>query len=96
MIVLKIWLDLSLYVSHKDGKLSETFLENDFKFALSKRDSTIIFNLGLVLLPVKVDLISEKQDQKRDLFRAHSISRIKMVLTLLTEVVTLYIKAIIV
>ena len=44
-----------------------------------------------MLLLAKVDLIAEKQDCKRDAFKACSTSHIKMIFALLAEVVVFYI-----
>lgn len=47
-------------------------------------------------MPVEVDLISEKQGCKRDALVANGTGRIKMILSLSTEVVALYVEGLIV
>lgn len=71
-------------------------LEKDLKFVLSKKDSIIIFNLSLVLLPAEVDLIAEKEGYKGDMFRSCDTSYVKMILALLTKIIALYIQGYIV
>lgn len=67
-------------------------LKKGLKFVLSKKDGTIVFNLSLVLLPIKVDPISEKQGCKRDALVARGISCVEIIFVLLTKVInTLYI-----
>ena len=60
LLVLEISLDFSPDIGHKRGGFSETLPEKSLKFVLNKRAGTIIFNLGLMLLLVEVDLISEE------------------------------------
>lgn len=70
--------------------------KTDFKFVSSKRDGIIAFNLSFLMLPAKIDPISEERDRKKDAFRAHSLSRVKIILALLIKEVTLYVQALIV
>ena len=50
-----------------------------------------MFNLGLVLLPAKIDLIAEERSRKRYALRARDIGCVEMILTLSTEVVALHV-----
>lgn len=61
LLVLRIPLDLSLNADHKQYKFSETLPEKGSKFFPSRKDSTIAFNLSLMLLQAEVDSITEKQ-----------------------------------
>lgn len=65
-------------------------LKKSLEFVLSRRDSIFAFNLSLILLPAKIDLISEKQSYKKDMLITHGISRVKIILALLTKVIALY------
>lgn len=58
--MLKISLDLSSDAGYKDGKFSKVLPGKAFEFIPNKKDNTVIFNLGLVLLPIKFYHISEK------------------------------------
>lgn len=85
-------LDFCSNANHKGSRLSKVLLEKSLKFVLSKKDGIVIFNLGLILLLVKVDSILEKQGCKKNALRAHVIGYVKIVLALLTKVVVLNIK----
>ena len=52
--------------------------------------------MSFLLLLAKIDLVCKKQGCKRDLLVAYSFSCIKIVLTLATKVVVLYIQALII
>lgn len=60
LLVLKISLDFSSDANHKGDRFFEVLLEKSFEFVTSKKDGIIAFNLGLVLLSAKVDLISKE------------------------------------
>lgn len=60
LLVLEISLNLSPNTCHKGCGFSEILLKKSFEFISSKEIGTVIFNLGLVLLPVKVDPILEE------------------------------------
>lgn len=60
LLVLRIPLDLSPDAGHKDSRFSETLPEKSLGFVPSRKASIVIFNLGFVLLPAEVDLISEE------------------------------------
>lgn len=96
MLLLRIPLDFNLDASHKGSKFSILLLKKDFEFVLTKKDGTIVFSLSLMLLLVKIDFISEKQDCKRDVLKIYSIGYIEIVFALLTKVIALYIEAIII
>lgn len=96
MLVLTILLDFSLNFSHKSNRFSEILLEKNYKFVTSRRDGTIIFYLGPVLLLAEVNPISEKLGHKKYILGACNIGRVKIVLLLLIKIVVLYIEVIIV
>lgn len=58
--MLKILLDLCLNASHKGGGFSKVLSEKSFEFLSSRKNSTVTFNMGFVLLLVEVDFIPEK------------------------------------
>lgn len=64
-MVLEIILNFCSDVSHKKGEFSEILSEKDFKFILSKKSNIIAFNLSLVLLLAKVDLVTEEKSCKK-------------------------------
>ena len=90
--MLGIPLNLSLDVGHKRGRFSETLSEKGLEFILSKESSSVAINLGLVLLPAKVDPILEERGRKRNTLGPRSTGHVKMVLALLTEIIALYIQ----
>lgn len=57
-------------------------LKKNFKFISNKKNSIIIFNLSFVLLPTKVDFISEKQDYKKDMLVVYNTRYVKIVFIL--------------
>lgn len=87
-----IALNFCLDVGHKQSRFFGILLKKSFKFVLSRKDSTIIFKLSLVLLPVKVDFITKKRGCKEETFRTRGTSCVKIIFVLLTEVVALYIQ----
>lgn len=91
LLILRILLDFSPNAGYKRYKFSKTLSEEAFKFVLSKRDSTVVFNLSLVLLPVEVDLIVKEQNHKKDIFGVCGIGCIEIIFALLTKIVVLYI-----
>lgn len=64
LLMLRIPLDLCLDASHKDNRFSKALPENSLEFAPSKKDSTVAFNLALMLLPTEVDSISKNNTAK--------------------------------
>lgn len=57
LLELKILIDFSSDASYENDRFFETLAEKSLKFVANKRNGTIAFNLGLVLLPVEVDPI---------------------------------------
>lgn len=64
--------------------------DKDFKFALSKANNIIVFNLSFVLLLAKVELISKEQGRKADALVVCSSGNIKIILALFTKIVALH------
>ena len=56
----------------------------------NKGGSTVVFDLGLVLLLVKIDPVAKKRRCKKHAFRIHGTERVKMILALSTKIVALY------
>lgn len=96
LLMLKILLDLGLDIGYKQSRFSETQPEKSLKFVLSRRNSIVAFILGFILLPIEVNFISKKQGCKGDMLVAYRISYVKMIFTLLTKVVALYMQIFIV
>lgn len=70
--------------------------KNSLKFVLNKRDGIIAFNLNFMLLPVEVNFIIKEQGCKKDAFIICGTGCIKIILVLLTKIITLYMWAFIV
>lgn len=91
LLVLGISLNLYLDVGHKQSRFSKTLSEKNFKFILSRGNNTIEFNLSLVLLPVEANAVAEERNCKGDALVTHSTGCVKIILALLTEVITFYV-----
>lgn len=85
-----ILFDFSSDAYYKYNRFFKTLLEKSLEFVLYKKDGIIVFNLSLVLLPAKIDLITEKQNCKKDTFRDCGTNYVKIILALLAKVVALY------
>lgn len=96
LLILQILLNFGPDASHKQNEFSKTLSEKGFKFVLSKRDRIVASNLSFVLLPAKIDPVLKKRGHKGDTFVTCGSGHIKIIFTLLTEVVILYIQAFIV
>lgn len=77
-LVLEIPLNLDLNANYKRGRFFKTLLEKGFKFILSK-SKAVAFDLSLVLLLGKIDLVTKEQSRKRNAFRAYGTNRISKV-----------------
>ena len=91
LLVLRVSLNLGPDVGHKRGGFSKTLLEKGLGFISSEGGDPVALKLGLVLLPVKVDSVLKEQSREENMFEPRSIGRVKMVLTLSTEVITLHV-----
>lgn len=90
-MVLRIPLNLSSNIDHKQNKFLKILLKKNLEFVVSRGNDTIVFNLSFVLLLAKVNLIPKEQDYKKDALVAYSTICIKIIFTVLTKVVALYI-----
>lgn len=91
LLIFRISLDFSLDTGHKNADFSKILSKKGFKFVLNREDNIIIFNLGLMLLLAKLDLILKEQGYKKDVLRICNTGHIKISFVLLTEVIALYI-----
>ena len=66
-------------------------LKKNFEFISNRKNSTIAFNLGFMLLLEKTDSILKKQSCKKDMLLACSSYYIKIILILLIKVLAVYI-----
>lgn len=96
LLVLGILFILSLDIGYKYNRFFKTLSEKSFEFIWSKGDNTIVFNLSLVLLLIKVDHVPEKQSYKQDALIFFTISYTIMVFAVLTKIVVLYLQTFIV
>ena len=90
LLVLEILLDLGLDASYKQSGFAETLPKKGLEFVPSRRNAIVAFNLSFLLLLAEVNLVSKKQGQKGDAFVSCDSNHIKMIFTLLTEVIILY------
>lgn len=81
-MVLKVFFNLSSDIIHKYSRLSKILLEKSLKLVLYGVCGLVMFDLGLVLLPAEIDLISEEQSCKNDIFMALNSSDFKIILIL--------------
>lgn len=84
MLILKIPLVFCLDASHKASKFSNLLSEEGFEFVQNRKNNTVVFNFSLMFFC------------KKDALGVYSASCIKIVFALLTNVVTLYMQAIVV
>lgn len=90
LLVMRIPLDLCPDTSHKGGGFSKVLSEKSLEFISSRRDGIVTFNLGLMLLPAKVNSIPKERGCKKDALRAYGTGYVKMILALSTKVVVLH------
>lgn len=83
-----VTLNLTPNIVYKCSKFSEAFPKKCLKLVLSGRNGHVTFDLGLILLSVKVNPILEKQSCKKDAFITLGPISFEMVLALSTKVVT--------
>lgn len=92
LLVLGILLNFAPDAVHKRNKFSNVFPKKGFKLILSGKSGPIIFDLSLMLLSAKVDLIPEEQGCKRDAFVTLGLSGFEMVFVLVTKVVAFHVQ----
>lgn len=93
LLILEIPLNFSPDIGYKQDRFSKALLKKSYEFVLNKKDGFIAFNLGFVLLLAKINSILEKQSYKKNLLMACDTSCVKMILTLLKKIITLYMQA---
>lgn len=96
LLILGISLDLGRDASHKQDKFSKILLKKGFEFIISRKYGIVASKLSFMLLPAEVNPVSEKWNCKEDVFVTCGFSCVKMILTLSTKVVVLYVQAAIV
>lgn len=94
--MLGISLNLSLDSSHESGGFYKILLEKSLEFAPNRRDNTIAFHLGFQLLPEEVESIVEEQSRTKYVLETRGTGHVKIVLTLLIDIVALHVEATIV
>ena len=93
LLVLQISLNLNPDIGHEQSRFFKTLIEKSLKFVSNKANGLVAPNLGLMLLPVEVNPILEKQGCKGYALGARGTGNIKIIIVLLTEIVVLYIGA---
>lgn len=91
LLILGVWFNLTSNMIHKNSKLSETFWEKDLKLVLYEGSDHVTCNISLMLLPVELDLITEKQKYKKDAFIALSFSGLELFLALWIEIISFHV-----
>lgn len=94
--MLGFFFNFILNAIYKYSRFAKILLKKGLKFVLYKESNVVLFNLNLILLLVKVDLITKKQSYKEDIFIVYGNGYVKMILTLLIKVLRLYMQAFIV
>ena len=93
LLVLGVPFNLTPDAVYERGRFSETFSEKRRKFVPCEGDGPVSFNTSLVLLPADVDPISEERGRERDAFISRGTSRLGIVLSFSTEIVTFHVRA---
>ena len=88
--MLGVSLDLSPVAVHKGLGVTQALAEECLKLVLCDRDRSVCVMFLLVLLPTEANLVSEERHGKENLGKPRSSNGSKVVLTLLTEVVAVY------
>ena len=89
--MLGVPLDLSPVGIHKSLGVTQALAEERFELVSRNRDRDFCVMSPLVLLPAEADLVPKERRGKGNLGRPHSSGGSKVVLTLLTEVVAVYV-----
>lgn len=89
-MILKILFNFNLNASDKQDRFSKVLMEKDHKFALSKQNTIVIFNLSIVMRAIKVDLILVKKWYKKDILIICGSNYVKIIFALAIKIVTLY------
>lgn len=90
LLILTIFFNFISNNVYKCYRFSKTFLNKSFKLIPYEKCSLVTLNPGLILLPIDVNLISEKQDCKENAFVAFSSSGFEIVFALPIKIKTLY------
>lgn len=90
LLVFGISLNLNLDAGQKQDRFCKILLEKGFKLVPSRESNTVAFDLGLILLLVEIDLISEEQIHRKHVLKACGISHVKIIFALSTKVVIFY------
>lgn len=69
LLVLKISLNFDLNAGYKQDRFYKILLKKDLEFSLSKGGGTIAFDLSLMLLSAKINLVAEEQSCKKNMFK---------------------------
>lgn len=96
VMIKEISFHLILDIVYKSNKLPKGFLKKDIKLVLYEGGNIVLLNLGLVLLPAKIDFFIEKQKCKKYSLVALCTSCLKIVLALLAEVIAFHIQVLII
>ena len=89
--MLRVPLDLSPVSVHKSLGVTQALAEERLELVLYDQDKSVCIMSPLVLLPAETDPVPEERCGKENLDRPRSSSGSKIVLTLLTEVVAVYV-----
>lgn len=80
-----------IQTSYKQGGFFKTLSKKGLEFIPYRKNGKITFKLRFILLPIVVNSISKKQGDKKDAFLALDSDFVKIVSTLLTKIITLYV-----
>lgn len=92
LLILEVSLNFILDIVYKHSRFSKIVSKKSLKFVLGKRNGPITFDLGLILLPVKIDPLIKEQNCKKYAFGTFCTSGFEMIFILPIKVVAFYIQ----
>lgn len=92
LLVLIVFFNLILNTIYKYNRFFEFLPKKTLKFSLYNRKNLVSFNSYLVLLPIKIYFIIDKQNYKKYIFMAYNINCLEIVIALLIKIVIFYIQ----
>lgn len=90
LLMLKIPLNHAPDAGYKQSRFFKILSKKSLEFIFSRRGSTVLFNLGLMLLLAEIDLVAKKRSCKGHVLRDRGIGYVKIILALPTEIIVLH------
>lgn len=92
-LILRISLDFSSVATHQNLRISKTFAEKHLKLVSYNQNRAVCILFSLILLLAEVNSVSKKKPSKKNSISALSSNSDKIILILLTKIVTFYVKS---